>query len=87
MKFSKEQIEKAKSAKSAEELIVLMKAEGIVLSEREETAIFTSLYGYDSELSDAELDNVAGGGCNIAGGLDKDGSIGLDELLKALKKR
>ena len=48
-KFTPELIEKAKSAKTPEELLALAKENGI-------------------ELSDDELDNVAGGGCYSSGG-------------------
>lgn len=57
-----ELIEKAKQAKSAEELLALAKENGIELSEDEAKAYFEQL-NKSGELSDDELDNVAGGGC------------------------
>ena len=60
MKFSKELIEKAKTAKSAEELLAMAKAEGFELPEGEAKTVFSKL-NKTGELSDEELDNVAGG--------------------------
>lgn len=60
MKFSKELIEKAKTAKSAEELLAMSKAEGFELPEGEAKTVFSKL-NKTGELSDEELDNVAGG--------------------------
>ena len=62
MKFSKELIEKAKTAKSAEELLAIAKAENIELTEEQAAKAFAEL-SKNGELSDEELDNVAGGGC------------------------
>ena len=62
MKFSKELIEKAKTAKSAEELLAMAKAENIELTEEQAAKAFAEL-SKNGELSDEELDNVAGGGC------------------------
>ncbi len=60
--FTPEQIEKAKAAKSAEELLSIAKETGIDLTEEQAGAYFEKLNG-SGELSDNELDNVAGGGC------------------------
>lgn len=60
MEFTKEMIEKAKAAKSAEELRKLAKAEGMELSAEEANAAFARLSKI-GELSDEELDNVVGG--------------------------
>ena len=60
MKFSKELIEKAKTAKTAEELLEMAKAEHIELTEEEAKKAFEKL-NKNCELSDEELDNVAGG--------------------------
>ena len=59
--LTKEQIAKAMSCETAEELMVLAKTEGVELTKEEAEAYLT-------ELSDFELDNealtkVAGGGC------------------------
>lgn len=56
-------IEKAKQAKSVEELLALAKGNGVELSEQEANEYFTQL-GKAGELSDEELDNVSGGGCH-----------------------
>ena len=62
MNISKELIEKAKTAKSAEELLEMAKAEHIELTEEQAAKAFAELNKM-GELSDEELDNVAGGGC------------------------
>ena len=62
MNISKELIEKAKTAKSAEELLEMAKAENIELTEEEAAQAFAKM-NKNGELSDEELDNVAGGGC------------------------
>ena len=59
----KELFEKAKGAKSAEELVSLAKENGMELTEEEAAAYFAQL-NKSGELSDEELDNVAGGGCH-----------------------
>ncbi len=59
-KFTAEQIEKAKQAKSAEELITLAKENKIELSAEEAKEYFERL-NKSGEISDEELDNVAGG--------------------------
>ena len=61
MNISKELIEKAKTAKSAEELLEMAKAENIELTEEQAAKAFAELNKI-GELSDEELDNVAGGG-------------------------
>ena len=60
MKLSKELIEKAKTAKTAEELLAMAKAENIELSAEEAEKAFAEL-NKTGELSDEELNNVAGG--------------------------
>ena len=60
MNVSKELLEKAKTAKSAEELLAMAKAENIELTEEEAAKAFAEL-NKSGELSDEELDNVAGG--------------------------
>ena len=61
MNISKELLEKAKTAKSAEELLAMAKAEHIELTEEQAAKAFEELNKI-GELSDEELDNVAGGG-------------------------
>ena len=60
MKFSKELIEKAKTAKSAEELLAMAKAENIEMTAEEAAKYFAELHK-TGELSDEELNNVSGG--------------------------
>ena len=60
MKFTDEILEKAKKAKSAEELLEMAKTEKIELTEEEAAKAFAEL-NKTGELSDEELDNVAGG--------------------------
>lgn len=60
MNVSKELLEKAKAAKSAEELLALAKAEKVELTEEEAAKAFAEL-NKTGEISDEELDNVAGG--------------------------
>ena len=70
----KELFEKAKEAKSAEELIVLAKENGAELTEEEAADYFTQLH-QSGELSDEELDHVSGGGCH-----NKDGRLIVSEF-------
>ena len=60
MKISKELLEKAKTAKTAEELLAMAKAENIELSAEQAAKAFAEL-NKTGELSDEELDNVSGG--------------------------
>ena len=60
MNISKELLEKAKTAKTAEELLELAKAENINFTAEEAAKAFDGL-NKNGELSDEELDNVAGG--------------------------
>ena len=59
-----EMIEKAKAAKSAEELLALAKENGVEMTVDEAKTYFAQLNPKSGELSDDDLDNVAGGGCN-----------------------
>ncbi len=61
-KITPELIEKAKKAESPEELIALAKENGTELTEVSAKAYFDQFHK-TGELSDDELDNVAGGGC------------------------
>ena len=61
MEFSKEQIEKAAACKSVAELRELAKSEGIELTNDEAETYFAELNNV--RVSDAELDEVAGGKC------------------------
>ena len=60
MNISKELLKKAKTAKTAEELLEMAKAENIELN-AEEAAQALAKMNKNGELSDEELDNVAGG--------------------------
>ena len=60
MNFTNALIEKAKTAKSAEELLAMAKAENLNLTEEEASKAFAE-FNKTGELSDEELDNVSGG--------------------------
>ena len=60
MNISKELLEKAKTAKTAEELLELAKAENIELTAEQAKEYFATIHA-SGELSDEELDNVSGG--------------------------
>ena len=74
-KLTPEVLEKAKLAKSAEELIALAKENGAEMTAEEANACFAQLNPKTGELSDDELDNVAGGGCHT-----KDGRLVVSAL-------
>ena len=71
MKLTKESFEKAKAAKSAEELKKLAGAENIELSDEEAARAFAELEKA-GEISDEELDNVSGGCGNPNGNTSGD---------------
>lgn len=54
-------LEKAKQAKTAEELLALAKENGVELTAEEANTYFAKLNVQNGELSDDELDSVAGG--------------------------
>ena len=58
-----EMIEKAKAAKSAEELLELAKANGVEMTADEAATYFAQLNPKSGELDDDDLDAVAGGAC------------------------
>ena len=58
-----EMIEKAKSVKSAEELLEIAKANGVEMTADEAVTYFAQLNPKSGEISDDDLDNVAGGAC------------------------
>ena len=60
MNISKELIEKAKTAKTAEELLEMAKEESIEMSAEQAAEYFVTIHA-SAELSDEELDNVTGG--------------------------
>ncbi len=61
-KITPELLEKAKQAKSPEELIAIAKENGTELTEESANAYFEQFHK-TGELADDELDNVAGGAC------------------------
>lgn len=61
--FDSKLLEKAKEAKSADELVALANENGVVLTAKEAEAYYAQLNPVSGELSDDELDNVSGGGC------------------------
>ena len=68
MEMNNELIAKAKQAKTPEEPMTLAKENGIELTEESAKAYFNQLNPKTGELSDDELDNVAGGGCHSDNG-------------------
>jgi len=76
-KFTPELIEKAKSAKTPEELMALAKENGMELTEESAKAYLDLLHPQTGELSDDELDNVAGGGCHNGGILVRCNTCGV----------
>ena len=61
MTFTNEQLIKARSAKSADELLAMAKESGISMTEEQAAKYFAEL-NKQGELSDDELTSVAGGG-------------------------
>ena len=62
--FDPELLARAKQAKSAEELLVLAAETGTKMSKEQAKAYYAHLHPTSGELTDEELDNVAGGGCS-----------------------
>ena len=60
MNFTNEQINKAKQAKTVEELLAIAKENGVELTEEQAKEYFAELHK-EGELSDEELEAVAGG--------------------------
>ena len=58
-----ELIEKAKTAKTAEELLEIAKANGVEMTADEASAYFAQLNPTSGEIDDDDLDSVAGGAC------------------------
>lgn len=58
-----ELIEKARNAKTAEELLALAKENEVEMTEESAAAYFAQIHSASGELSEDELDDVAGGGC------------------------
>ena len=70
--FNTEMIEKAKVAKTAEELLEIAKANGVEMTADEAATYFAQLNSTRDELSDDELVNVSGGCNNSSGKEDND---------------
>ena len=68
-KFTPELIEKAKEAKTPDELMALAKENDMEMTEESAEAYYNLLHPQNGEISDDELDNVAGGGCHNGGRL------------------
>ena len=68
MEYTKELLDKAKTAESAEALQALARENGIEMSAEEAESYFAELHK-SGELSDDELENVSGGGCRKNGHL------------------
>ena len=64
--FNAEMIEKAKTVKSAEELLELAKASNVEMTADAAATYFAQLNPKSGELDDDELDAVAGGACGFA---------------------
>lgn len=62
--FTPEMLEKAKAAKSADELLALAKENEVEMTEDEAKTYFAQLNPKSGELDDDDLDNVAGGACD-----------------------
>lgn len=62
MEFSKELIEKAKNAKSIDEIKEIAKENNLEINDKEAQIVFNKFHS-NGELSEEELDNVAGGQC------------------------
>ena len=69
MELNKELLAKAKNAKTPEELIALANENGMEMTEESAEAYYDLLHPQNGEISDDELDNVAGGGCHNGGKL------------------
>ena len=75
-----EMIEKAKAAKSAEELLAIAKASNVEMTADEAATYFAQLNPKSGELDDDDLDAVAGGGC---GGSDNDNpAVGVGDTVQ-----
>ena len=61
--LTSEMIDKAKTAKSAEELLELAKQDGVEMTADEAATYFAQLNPKSGELDDDDLDAVAGGAC------------------------
>ena len=63
MEYDKGLVETSRKAGSPEELLTLAKKNGVEMTGEDAKNYFDQLHPKTGELSDDELDNVAGGGC------------------------
>ena len=70
MKLTQEIIEKARTVKSAEELLVLAKENAIEMTLEDASVYFAQLHPSSGELPDDELNAVSGGGCGSSDDTD-----------------
>lgn len=61
--LSGELLQKIQACKTPEELVALAKENDIALTAERAEAYLTELSGLEVELSDEQLDKIAGGGC------------------------
>ena len=66
--LTSEMIEKAKTAKSTDELLELAKANGVEITEDDAKTYFAQLNPKYGEIDDDELGNVSGGACYAGDG-------------------
>lgn len=64
--FDDEMIQKARNAKSAEELLAFANDDNYKMTAEEANIYYAQLNPKGGELSDNELDNVSGGGCSTS---------------------
>ncbi len=64
MKCTNEMLEKAKTAKSAAELLAMAKENNIDLTQEQAIEYYAKLHGESGELADEELEQAAGGRVN-----------------------
>ena len=81
MNFNAEMIEKAKVAKTAEELYEIAKANGVEMTADEAATYFAQLNPTSGELNDDDLDSVAGGAC---GNSDNSNAVKLGDTVNII---
>ena len=81
MKLPTEIIEKAKVAKTAEELYEIAKANGVEMTADEAATCFAQLNPKSGELDDDDLDSVAGGAC---GNSDNSNAVKLGDTVNII---
>ena len=81
MNFNAEMIEKAKVAKTAEELYEIAIANGVEMTADEAATYFAQLNPTSGELNDDDLDSVAGGAC---GNSDNSNAVKLGDTVNII---